>query len=162
MLTRYRIWPNLNYFYVPTTGTVYSENRGKHGPIQWVRRGQPMDDYVRISSFGNRVARTRRQILDAVQPQIDKANAESKLAIEKEIAMIKNPHRTDAAHAAKGFIVGSIRGDGTHSISAKPKYHGTYAEASTEAARLATQNPGVKFMVLTVGGIVSVGAATWE
>ena len=76
--------------------------------------------------------------------------------------VIENPHRTSAVHASKGFIVGTIRSDGSHSISASPKYHGTYNEAATEAARLATQNPGVKFMVLTVGGIVSVGAATWE
>jgi len=103
------------------------------------------------------VSRTRRQILDLIQPQIDRANT-----LTEEIQMIKNSHRTSAMHTTKGYIVGSIRQDGTHSISTKPKYHESYAEASAEAARLATQHPGVRFMVLTVGGVVSVSTISWE
>lgn len=163
MSTRYRIWPDLGYFYEPSTGNVYSVRNGKTAQLEWVHRKLLLDDYVRISSFGRRMTQTRRQILALIQPQIDREQELLTQAKEKTMSrVIENPHRTSAVHASKGFIVGTIRSDGSHSISASPKYHGTYNEAATEAARLATQNPGVKFMVLTVGGIVSVSAATWE
>ncbi len=162
-LTRYRIWPDLGYFYEPSTGNVYSVRNGKTTQLEWVKRWTSDDDCVRISSFGKRMTQTRRQILALIQPQIDREQELLTQAKEKTMSrVIENPHRTDAAHAAKGFIVGSIRADGTHNIGLSPKYHGTYNEAATEAARLASNNPGVKFMVLTVGGIVSVSAATWE
>lgn len=162
-LTRYRIWPDHHYFYEPSTGNVYSVRNGKTTRLEWVKRWTSDDDYVRISSFGKRMTQTRRQILALIQPQIDREQELLTQAKEKTMSrVIENPHRTSAVHASKGFIVGTIRSDGSHSISASPKYHGTYNEAATEAARLATQNPGVKFVVMTVGGIVSVGAATWE
>lgn len=162
-LTRYRIWPDLAYFYEPSTSNVYSVRNGKTTRLEWVRRWTSDDDYVRISCFGKRMTQTRRQIVARIQPQIDREQELLTQAKEKTMSrVIENPHRTSAVHASKGFIVGTIRSDGSHSISASPKYHGTYNEAATEAARLATQNPGVKFMVLTVGGIVTVGAATWE
>lgn len=162
-LTRYRIWPDLGYFYEPSTGNVYSVRNGKTARLEWDHRGLPSNDVVRVSVAGRRLSQTRRQIVALIQPQIDREQELLTQAKEKTMSrVIENPHRTSAVHASKGFIVGTIRSDGSHSISAAPKYHGTYNEAATEAARLATQNPGVKFMVLTVGGIVSVGAATWE
>lgn len=162
-LTRYRIWPDLGYFYEPSTGNVYSVRNGKTTRLEWDRRGLLSNDVVRVSVAGRRLSQTRRQILALIQPQIDREQELLTQAKEKTMSrVIENPHRTSAVHASKGFIVGTIRSDGSHSISASPKYHGTYNEAATEAARLATQNPGVKFMVLTVGGIVSVSAATWE
>jgi hypothetical protein len=162
-LTRYRIWPDLGYFYEPSTGNVYSVRNGKTTQLEWDRRGLLSNDVVRVSVAGRRLSQTRRQILALIQPQIDREQELLTQAKEKTMSrVIENPHRTSAVHASKGFIVGTIRSDGSHSSSASPKYHGTYNEAATEAARLATQNPGVKFMVLTVGGIVSVSAATWE
>ena len=163
MSTRYRIWPDLGYFYEPSTGNVYSVRNGKTARLEWVKRWTSDDDYVRISSFGKRMTQTRRQILALIQPQIDREQELLTQAKEKTMSrVIENPPRTSAVHASKGFIVGTIDNDGSHSISSWPKYHVMYYDAATEAARLAALNPGVKFMVLSVGGIVSAGAIAWE
>ena len=163
MSTCYRIWPDFSYFYEPSTGNVYAVRNGKTVQLKWDRRGLPSNDVVRVSVAGQRLSQTRRQIVALIQPQIDREQELLTQAKEKTMSrVIENPHRTSAVHASKGFIVGTIANDGSHSISAAPKYHGLYYDAATEAARLATLNPGVKFMVLSVGGIVSAGAVAWE
>ena len=163
MSAQYRIYPGHDYFYEPSTGNVYSVRNGKTVRLKWDRRGLPINDVVRVSVAGQRLSQTRRQIAGLIQPQIDKEQELLTQAKEKTMSrVIENPPRTSAVHASKGFIVGTIANDGSHSISAAPKYHGLYYDAATEAARLATLNPGVKFMVLSVGGIVSAGAVAWE
>ena len=62
----------------------------------------------------------------------------------------------------RGFMVATVRTNGSYGFAHEPAMHRTLAEAETEAARLAKNNLGVRFAVVaTVSSVVS-GELVWS
>lgn len=63
---------------------------------------------------------------------------------------------------SKVWIVGSYRETGTISFSNNPYQHPSQTSAKAEAARLARENPGKKFVVFARDSAVVVGDVSWS
>ena len=76
------------------------------------------------------------------------------------IAMTINTNQTTPT--TRGFMVATVRTNGSYGFAHEPAMHRTLAEAETEAARLAKNNLGVRFAVVaTVSSVVS-GELVWS
>jgi hypothetical protein len=53
---------------------------------------------------------------------------------------------------ARAFIIGTIGDEGYFSVSSRPFFHGTQADALRECARLSNQNPGKAFVAMQMVG----------
>lgn len=69
---------------------------------------------------------------------------------------------TMAPIAMTGYIVGSIRKDGSFSFAMQPKVHYTECSAKSETERLAKATPGTTYVYLEVKGRCKAGGVTWN
>lgn len=60
------------------------------------------------------------------------------------------------------WFIGSVNDAGEMSFAPQPKKHNSEAEVDAEILRLATVNPGKKFIKCFVAGAVTVGTALWD
>jgi len=64
--------------------------------------------------------------------------------------------------AMTGYIVGSVRKDGSFSFAMQPKVHYTESSAKSETERLAKSTPGTTYVYLEVKGRCKAGGVTWN
>ena len=139
------------YVYDTPSGDVYSITARNPHKMKWYSdsRGRKYVRLTRRTNPGQHVVVT--VYVNALLEMLDTPNQTT----EKE-------HKMNQTTPNTRFMIATVRANGSYGFAAEPAMHRSLAEAETEAARLASINPGKRFAVVaTVSSVVS-GGLVWS
>ncbi len=145
---------SLDKYFISATGDVYSTKRGQAA----VMYGNG-NHYVTLSNM----TYDKRTLLRQAKEHHEWPSHMLPNSIKIESAPAKTvPTKAAPAPApSAGYVIATQTKDGLI-FGSKPKVHLTLQDVKVEMLRLATLNPGVKFIRLKIDGSVIAGAVTWE
>lgn len=145
---------SLDKYFISATGDVYSTKRGKASLMY----GNG-NHYVTLSNM----TYDKRVLLRQAKDHMDwKAHMlPNSIKIESAPAKAVPTKAVPAPAPSAGYVIATQTKDGLI-FGSKPKVHPSLQSAKDEMLRLATLNPGVKFIRLKIDGSVIAGAVTWE
>ncbi len=147
---------SLDKYFISATGDVYSTKRGKASLMY----GNG-NHYVTLSNMSYdkrtllRQAKEHHEWPSHMAPYV--TNAAPVKAVPAPAKAVPAP----APATSAGYVIATQTKDGLI-FGSKPKVHLTLQDVKVEMLRLATLNPGVKFIRLKIDGSVIAGAVTWE
>ena len=178
-------------YFITREGQLYStkqvkDGRALHGSLTYGRHNH-LDAYHTIAGNSYKagdILRTAKQHGRFVS-EVSKAGswaADQELNDMTEVDNVEVMHRDmpqrdanvkDRAHAktldeglkAKGYVIGKVasyNGENFLQFGSKPAIHLTLASRNAEMNRLATAQPGVKFVAVKIDATIVAGAVVWS
>jgi hypothetical protein len=149
--------PKQTYYYNPATAELFSTRTGTPSRLYGTRKSGGIVYALTVAN----PSYTRRQVL--VPASVLKTRITGTEPAQQQVEMELAPAApTPAPQPARGWIIGSVREDGTVGISETPHLHTWEASVNTELERLAKKMPGKTFVKLRIEGYVTAGGINWS